>query len=171
MPDTLKSQADLIKHATLGFDLLLNNHLPSSRELFASEPNSPFHLVGIGISGFLQAALGQEDGALLASLDALMKAEVVANEAAAKKRPKMRKLISWFGFSNSNRTIALKLLTVASSTGDDVHGLVDLSLPLPTRSLHLTLSKFLPSQVLRVTQLGDILWNYPSQCASSLLNP
>ncbi|GAA5996526.1 uncharacterized protein JCM10292_003030 [Rhodotorula paludigena] len=36
--------------------------------------------------------------------------------------PKMRKAISWFGFSNSNRPIALKLLTVASATGDDVHG-------------------------------------------------
>lgn len=35
----------------------------------------------------------------------------------------MRKLISWFGFSNSNRTVALKLLTIASA-GDDVHGYV-----------------------------------------------
>ncbi|GAA6001330.1 hypothetical protein JCM10207_006611 [Rhodosporidiobolus poonsookiae] len=36
--------------------------------------------------------------------------------------PKMRKAISWFGFSNSNRSVALKLLTVSSSTGNDVHG-------------------------------------------------
>lgn len=36
--------------------------------------------------------------------------------------PKTRKLISWFGFSNSNRQAALKLLTVAASTGTDVHG-------------------------------------------------
>ncbi|KAJ8294195.1 Inclusion body clearance protein IML2 [Rhodotorula toruloides] len=36
--------------------------------------------------------------------------------------PKMRKMISWFGFSNSNRPVALKLLTIAASTGDDVHG-------------------------------------------------
>lgn len=37
--------------------------------------------------------------------------------------PKLRKLIAWFGFSNSNRPVALKLLTVAASTGNDVHGL------------------------------------------------
>jgi hypothetical protein len=36
--------------------------------------------------------------------------------------PKLRKLIAWFGFSNSNRPVALKLLTVAASTGNDVHG-------------------------------------------------
>ncbi|GAA5886014.1 hypothetical protein JCM6882_004233 [Rhodosporidiobolus microsporus] len=36
--------------------------------------------------------------------------------------PKMRKMISWFGFSNSSRPIALKLLTVAASTGNDIHG-------------------------------------------------
>lgn len=30
--------------------------------------------------------------------------------------PKMRKMISWFGFSNSNRPVALKLLTVAASS-------------------------------------------------------
>ncbi|GAA5984842.1 hypothetical protein JCM11641_005434 [Rhodosporidiobolus odoratus] len=36
--------------------------------------------------------------------------------------PKMRKMIAWFGFSNWSRPVALKLLTVASSTGNDVHG-------------------------------------------------
>ncbi|KAK4053906.1 Mitochondrial outer membrane protein iml2 [Microbotryomycetes sp. JL221] len=36
--------------------------------------------------------------------------------------PRMRKLISWFGFNNSNRAVALKLLTVSASTGNDVHG-------------------------------------------------
>ncbi|KAM0791385.1 hypothetical protein ACM66B_005850 [Microbotryomycetes sp. NB124-2] len=36
--------------------------------------------------------------------------------------PRMRKLISWFGFSNSDRAVALKLLTVSASTGNDVHG-------------------------------------------------
>lgn len=35
--------------------------------------------------------------------------------------PKARKLISWFGFHGSRQT-ALKLLTVAASTGSDVHG-------------------------------------------------
>ncbi|GAA5820130.1 hypothetical protein JCM11251_005496 [Rhodosporidiobolus azoricus] len=36
--------------------------------------------------------------------------------------PKMRKMISWFGFSGASRPIALKLLTVAASTGNDIHG-------------------------------------------------
>jgi len=34
----------------------------------------------------------------------------------------MRKLISWFGFKESNRSVALKQLTVAAATGNDVHG-------------------------------------------------
>lgn len=38
------------------------------------------------------------------------------------RRPKMRKLISWFGFKESNRSVALKQLTVAAATGNDVHG-------------------------------------------------
>lgn len=49
--------------------------------------------------------------------------------------PKLRKLISWFGFSNSNRTVALKLLTVAASTGDDVHGWAVRFLPQPCLEL------------------------------------
>ncbi|BGP55618.1 hypothetical protein JCM8202_004879 [Rhodotorula sphaerocarpa] len=36
--------------------------------------------------------------------------------------PKMRKMISWFGFSSSSRSASLKLLKVAASTGNDVHG-------------------------------------------------
>ncbi|GAA6042126.1 hypothetical protein JCM8097_003120 [Rhodosporidiobolus ruineniae] len=35
--------------------------------------------------------------------------------------PKMRKVISWVGFTNSSRPIALKLLTVSASC-DDIHG-------------------------------------------------
>lgn len=42
-------------------------------------------------------------------------------------RPKLKKIIAWFGFGNSNRAIALKLLTVAALTGNDVHGSVRLS--------------------------------------------
>lgn len=37
-------------------------------------------------------------------------------------RPKLKKAIGWLGFSNSNRAVALKLLTLASMNGNDVHG-------------------------------------------------
>ncbi|GAA5850339.1 hypothetical protein JCM8547_001838 [Rhodosporidiobolus lusitaniae] len=36
--------------------------------------------------------------------------------------PRMIKLVSWFGFTSASRPVALKLLTVAASTGNDVHG-------------------------------------------------
>lgn len=37
--------------------------------------------------------------------------------------PKIRRVIGWIGFSNSNRSVALKLLTVAAlGSNDDVHG-------------------------------------------------
>lgn len=38
------------------------------------------------------------------------------------RRPKMRRLIRFIGFTDSNRAIALKQLTVAAATGNDVHG-------------------------------------------------
>lgn len=47
MPQT---QAELIQHATVGFELLLNNRLEESKALFASN-SSQYHLLGVGISG------------------------------------------------------------------------------------------------------------------------
>ncbi|KAI5480790.1 mitochondrial outer membrane protein IML2 [Pseudohyphozyma bogoriensis] len=81
-------QAELLMQATEGFDCLLNNDLPGARAKLAANPDSPFHLVGVGISAFLAAALGQEDSELAGALTVLSKAQSVASAQEKAKRPK-----------------------------------------------------------------------------------
>lgn len=76
-----ESQVALIRSATLAFDLLLNNDLPNARSQFLAHPDSAAHGVGLGITAFLQAALGQEDAELATALEALLKAEAQATAA------------------------------------------------------------------------------------------
>ncbi|KAL8281124.1 hypothetical protein RQP46_006482 [Phenoliferia psychrophenolica] len=80
----MASQVELIQDATHGFELLLNNRIDESRALFLAT-NSPYHLLGKGLAGFLSAALGQESGELAGALEVLVEAET---SAAAAKRAK-----------------------------------------------------------------------------------
>ena len=51
--------------ASGGFDDLFANDLDKARDLFKAG-DSPFHLIGLGIIGFLEAALGMEVSRLIA---------------------------------------------------------------------------------------------------------
>jgi hypothetical protein len=82
------TQVELIEDATRGFDLLLNNDLEGGKAVFLSNPGSPAHGVGLGITAFLQAALGQEDAELFGALDVLVKAEGISSAQAGAKRGK-----------------------------------------------------------------------------------
>lgn len=62
------SAESLLRSATEGFDLLFANDIDEARKAFASEEDSPFHLIGLGVVAFLQAALGMEVGQLLSFL-------------------------------------------------------------------------------------------------------
>ncbi|KAM0753081.1 hypothetical protein T439DRAFT_323696 [Meredithblackwellia eburnea MCA 4105] len=87
----MSDQVSLILDATEGFNLLLNNQLAQANDRFkrgANDGNSPYHLAGLGLAKFLQAALGQEDKELLSSLNILGQAETTANNHAQAKRPK-----------------------------------------------------------------------------------
>lgn len=48
-----------LRSATKGFDYLFANQVGSAREAF-SDNDSPFHLLGLGVCAFLEAALGME---------------------------------------------------------------------------------------------------------------
>jgi len=52
----------LLRSATVGFDHLFANDIDEAKKAFASEEGSPFHLLGLGVIAFLQAALGMEVG-------------------------------------------------------------------------------------------------------------
>ena len=66
MPQVEEETARTLKHATAGFDCVFSNDLQGAREIFASA-DSPFHLLGLGVCAFLEAALGMEVGSLVFS--------------------------------------------------------------------------------------------------------
>lgn len=59
---------ELILDATRGFTALLDNRLDEANEIFRSVPASAFHGLGLGLTEFLKAALGQEDDLLYGAL-------------------------------------------------------------------------------------------------------
>ncbi|ORY89442.1 mitochondrial outer membrane protein IML2 [Leucosporidium creatinivorum] len=78
MTSNSPDQLAQIREATLGIEKLLDNDLQGAQELLRARPDSPGHGVGLGISCFLQAALGQEDNELAKALEVLVKAEGIA---------------------------------------------------------------------------------------------
>ncbi|GAA5895996.1 hypothetical protein JCM8208_007500 [Rhodotorula glutinis] len=77
-----------IEDATQGFDALLDNRLLDSFGILRGQPESPFHLVGLGIAAFLKAILSREDAELREATETLVKAEAVATAEVKAKRPK-----------------------------------------------------------------------------------
>lgn len=53
--------AELLQSATKGFEYLFSNDIVSAREHF-KQRDDPFHMMGLGVCGFLEAALGMEVG-------------------------------------------------------------------------------------------------------------
>lgn len=48
-----------LRSATKGFDHLFSNEIVEARGAFSAH-DSPFHLLGLGVCAFLEAALGME---------------------------------------------------------------------------------------------------------------
>ncbi|KAG1827373.1 outer membrane protein Iml2/Tetratricopeptide repeat protein 39 [Suillus subaureus] len=74
------SAEDLLRSATQGFDHLFANDIDAAKKAFESE-GAPFHLLGLGVVAFLQAALGMETGLMEEATRCL-----TASEAGAKKQ-------------------------------------------------------------------------------------
>lgn len=52
-------QTDALVSASKGFDYLFANQIEEARKQL-SDDDSPFHLLGLGVCAFLEAALGME---------------------------------------------------------------------------------------------------------------
>ncbi|KAF7305955.1 hypothetical protein HMN09_00749900 [Mycena chlorophos] len=75
----------LLLSANLGFDAIFSNKLGDARAAFTSGPaDSPFHLLGLGVCAFLEAALGMEAGLMAEAGKLLAQAEAGAKAASAK---------------------------------------------------------------------------------------
>ncbi|KAG8770326.1 hypothetical protein FRC12_004357 [Ceratobasidium sp. 428] len=78
---TLKDLHD----ASTGFKALLNDDVEGAKKAL-SEGDSPFHLLGLGVVNFLQAALGMEEGLMPDAIASLTAAEAGAKAAAKATR-------------------------------------------------------------------------------------
>ncbi|KIM31719.1 hypothetical protein M408DRAFT_20945 [Serendipita vermifera MAFF 305830] len=67
-----------IADATKGFDALFSNDIDGAKAIFGAKPASPFHLLGLGSTIFLQACLGMESGVVAEAVKALNEAEAAA---------------------------------------------------------------------------------------------
>ncbi|KAG8746511.1 hypothetical protein FRC10_004645 [Ceratobasidium sp. 414] len=67
--------------ASAGFKALLNDDVEGAKKAL-SEGSSPFHLLGLGVVNFLQAALGMEEGLMPDAVASLTAAEAGAKVAA-----------------------------------------------------------------------------------------
>ncbi|KAG2349961.1 hypothetical protein BDR05DRAFT_994923 [Suillus weaverae] len=84
MASTLSAE-NLLRSATQGFDHLFANDINAAQKTFESE-DTPFHLLGLGVVAFLQAALGMEMGLMDEATRCL-----TASEAGAKKQARAAK--------------------------------------------------------------------------------
>lgn len=87
-PKPKTTELEQIQESSLGFDALLNNELPEAKRILSLNSESPFSLLGLGLTSFLAAALGQEDKGLYSALAILAKAEVAAIRESGLKRDK-----------------------------------------------------------------------------------
>ncbi|KIK39840.1 hypothetical protein CY34DRAFT_88473 [Suillus luteus UH-Slu-Lm8-n1] len=84
MASTLSAE-ELLRSATQGFDHLFANDIDAAKKAFESQ-DAPFHLLGLGVVAFLQAALGMETGLMDEATRCL-----TASEAGAKKQARAAK--------------------------------------------------------------------------------
>ena len=59
MSNNAEEVKEHLKSASQGFNQLFNNDLEDSQKTFSTH-DSPFHLLGLGVVSFLEAALGME---------------------------------------------------------------------------------------------------------------
>ena len=59
MASSYEETAAQLRSATLGFDQVFSNDIAEARKVLAAD-DTPFHLMGLGVCAFLEAALGME---------------------------------------------------------------------------------------------------------------
>ncbi|KAF4615660.1 hypothetical protein D9613_012532 [Agrocybe pediades] len=79
--------AELLKSATRGFDFLFSNDIDSARQHF-EQHDDPFHLMGLGVCAFLEAALGMESGLMTEASRCLALSEAGTRKQMRAAKPK-----------------------------------------------------------------------------------
>ncbi|TFK33083.1 outer membrane protein Iml2/Tetratricopeptide repeat protein 39 [Crucibulum laeve] len=80
--------AALLESTTKGFDALFSNDIVAARKHFSGK-DDPFHVLGLGVCAFLEAALGMEAGLMEEATRCLTAAELGSRKMA--KAPKGRR--------------------------------------------------------------------------------
>lgn len=116
------SAEDLLRSATQGFDHLFANDIDAAKKAFESE-GAPFHLLGLGVVAFLQAALGMETGLMEEATRCLTASEVGAKKQAraAKSLPSVHRFdagIEW----EVTHADAVVLLGLTHALGESYRG-------------------------------------------------
>ncbi|KAF8664000.1 hypothetical protein AX16_000851 [Volvariella volvacea WC 439] len=86
MPEYKDTAANL-SSAKQGFDRLFENQILQAKSHFAGK-DDPFHLLGLGVCSFLEAALGMETGLMSEASQLLAGAEQGAKKHSKSSRPK-----------------------------------------------------------------------------------
>ncbi|QRV74891.1 mitochondrial outer membrane protein IML2 [Ceratobasidium sp. AG-Ba] len=129
---TLKDLSD----ATTGFKALLNDDVEGAKKAL-SEGNSPFHLLGLGVVNFLQAALGMEEGLMPDAVASLTAAEAGAKAAAKATRSAKGNVPSRYPIGMEHEICqadAIVLLGLTQALSESYMGYLQCILPL--RSAH-----------------------------------
>ncbi|KAF5323690.1 hypothetical protein D9619_012884 [Psilocybe cf. subviscida] len=91
MPDPIPANthpnAALLQSATRGFDFLFSNDIASARAHFQAH-DDPFHLMGLGVCAFLDAALGMETGLMTEASRCLALSEAGTRKYMRMSKPK-----------------------------------------------------------------------------------
>ncbi|KJA17945.1 hypothetical protein HYPSUDRAFT_218539 [Hypholoma sublateritium FD-334 SS-4] len=79
IPQQQHPNAQLLLSATKGFDYLFSNDIVTAREHFKKH-DDPFHMMGLGVCAFLEAALGMESGLMAEATRCLAISEAGARQ-------------------------------------------------------------------------------------------
>ncbi|KAF8967258.1 hypothetical protein BDZ97DRAFT_1804125 [Flammula alnicola] len=86
-PHHAHPNAELLLSATKGFDYLFSNDIVSAREHF-KQRDDPFHLMGLGVCAFLEAALGMESGLMAEATRCLSLSEAGTRKHMRNPKPR-----------------------------------------------------------------------------------
>ncbi|KAH9484607.1 Inclusion body clearance protein IML2 [Psilocybe cubensis] len=96
-PEHQHPNAELLQSATKGFDYLFSNDIVSARQHFERR-DDPFHLMGLGVCAFLEAALGMETGLMTEASRCLSLSEAGARKQMRVPKPRDMSYESKFSY-------------------------------------------------------------------------
>ncbi|KDR84675.1 hypothetical protein GALMADRAFT_56095 [Galerina marginata CBS 339.88] len=96
--DSVHPNAELLQSASKGFDFLFSNDIASARQHFQKHHDDPFHLMGLGVCAFLEAALGMETGLMAEATRCLSLSEAGTRKQTRTLKPRDMSYNSRFSY-------------------------------------------------------------------------